>query len=262
MRLAFGKARFTSEVTQESEMLMFGSLHLGDHNLHGGVAVFPGEEAYRDLAKSVRDAFTRAELADTIRLMDHGFGGRTYSLKNLFKDQQRKVLQEILKPALSAAEAAYRQLYESQVPMLRFMGDGYISIPKIMKTTAEIALNSLLRAALESSGLNLENIQSIFEDVRIIQTPLDTTALEMTLRRNLERSSDLYFQNPRDLERLREFQDQVANAKSLPLPLVLWSIQNRCYEVLKTIYPEMRDQGATEWTAQFEQLAALLELRT
>ncbi len=38
MRLAFGKARFTSEITQETEMLMFGVLHFGDHNLHGGVA--------------------------------------------------------------------------------------------------------------------------------------------------------------------------------------------------------------------------------
>ena len=54
MRLAFGKARFTSEITQDSEMLMFGVLHFGDHNLHGGVALYRSEDAYRDARASPR----------------------------------------------------------------------------------------------------------------------------------------------------------------------------------------------------------------
>ena len=51
LRLAFGKARFTSEITQDSEMLIFGVLHFGDHNLHGGVGVFQSEDAYRELER-------------------------------------------------------------------------------------------------------------------------------------------------------------------------------------------------------------------
>ncbi len=72
MRLAFGKARFTSEITQDSEMLMFGVLHFGDHNLHGGVALYRSEEAYRDLSKATRDAFNRSDLAATIHLPGPG----------------------------------------------------------------------------------------------------------------------------------------------------------------------------------------------
>ncbi len=261
MRLAFGKARFTSEITQESEMLMFGVVHFGDHNLHGGVSAFTGEDAYRELVKSVRDAFSRSDLAGTIHLVDQRFGGKTYSLRDLFKDEQRKVMQEILKPSLKAAEAANRQLYETQAPLLRFMADCHIPIPKAMRMTAELALNAMLRRELDASELNLEQIQSLLEDFRAAQAPLDQEWLEMTLRRNLERNSELFFENSRDLSQLRKLREMVQTTKSLPFPLVLWSMQNHCYDVLKKVYPEMKERGEQEWTAQFEQLAGLLDLK-
>jgi alpha-amylase/alpha-mannosidase (GH57 family) len=261
MRLAFGKARFTSRITQESEMLMFGVVHFGDHNLHGGVALFANDEAYRELVKSVRDAFTRSDMPDTIHLIDQGFGGHTYSLRNLFRDEQRKVLSEILKPALLGIESAYRQLYDNQAPLLRFMHDCRIPIPNAMKITSSIALNGMLRRALESGELNLELIQSLLEDVRMAGALLDESSLEMTLRRSLEHSNQRFFENPLELDHLRKLREQVAAAKSLPLPLNLWSLQNLCYDVLDKVYPEMREKGETEWTAEFELLAVLLSLR-
>jgi uncharacterized protein DUF3536 len=261
MRLALGKARFTSRIVQESEMLTFGVVHFGDHNLHGGVSMFSNDDAYRELARMVREAFARSDVPDTIHLIDQTFGGHTYSLKNLFRDEQRKVVSEILKPVLRGIESAYRQLYDNHAPMLRFMHDCHIPVPNPMKITAEIALNGMLRRALESGELNLELIQSILEDVRMAGAALDETALEMTLRRHLERSAQQFFENPLELDHLRALREQVAAAKSLPLPLVLWSLQNLCYEILEKAYPEMLEKGETEWTVEFQQLAELLSLK-
>ena len=261
MRLAFGKARFTSEITQESEMLAFGAVHFGDHNVHGGVNVFTAEEPYRDLSKTVRDAFSRSDLPETIHLLDQGFGGKTYSLRTLFRDEQRKVMQEILKPALKSADADYRQIYENQAPLLRFMADCHIPIPKAMRVTAELALNGMLRKALDSDDLDLEKIQGLLEDIRLGQVQLDESSLELTLRRNLERNSEQFFENSRDLVPLRKLREMMAVAKSVSLPLVLWSMQNQAYDVLLKVYPEMKEKGETEWTAQFEQLAELLDLK-
>jgi alpha-amylase/alpha-mannosidase (GH57 family) len=261
MRLALGKARFTSRITQESEMLMFGVVHFGDQNLHGGVSMFASEEAYRDLVKAVRDAFSRSDVPDTIHLIDQSFGGHTYSLKNLFRDEQRKVLNEILKPALRGIESAYRQLYDNHAPLLRFMHDCHIPVPNPLRITAEIALNGMLRRALELSELNLELIQSLLEDVRMAGAALDETSLEITLRRHLERNAKQFFENPLELEHMRKLREQVISAKSLPLPLVLWSLQNLCYDILEKVYPEMQEKGETEWTAEFRQLAELLALK-
>jgi alpha-amylase/alpha-mannosidase (GH57 family) len=256
MKLAFGKARFTSEITQDSEMLIFGVLHFGDHNLHGGVGVFSTEDAYRDLGKATREAFSRSDLAATIRCLDEGFGGRMYSLKNLFREEQRKVLAEALESTLEQASAVYRQMYEEQAPLLRFLSDCGMPIPSELKATAEVALNGLLRQALAAPELDLAVIQGLLEEARIAQILLDQTGLEITLRRNVENGARLFLEDPKNLPRLAKFRGTVAAARSLPFPLILWQAQNLCYEILKKCYP-----GESRWNEEFRELAALLSLR-
>jgi hypothetical protein len=219
------------------------------------------DEQYKELAKTMREAFGRADFPEAIHLIDRGFGGQVYSLKSLFKDEQRKVVNEILKPILERVEDSQRELYENEGPLLRFMRECYIPIPKELKVTAEFAVNSLLKRTLEDGGLDLEHVQNLLEDARGIDAPLDQATLEITLRRNLERKAEAFLGNPRDLTALRELREYVAIAKSLPLPLILWSVQNRCWEILQKVYPELKQNGAFEWTAEFEQLAQLLSLR-
>ena len=172
MRLAFGKARFTSEITQDSDMLMFGVLHFGDHNLHGGVALYRSEDAYRDLSKSTRDAFNRSDLAATIHCLDQGFAGHTYSLKNLFRDEQRKVLAEVLESTVEHSFSVAREIYEDEAQLLRFMSDCGIPIPSELKAAAEVALNGLLRQALAAPELDQAAIQGLLEEMRIAGIPL------------------------------------------------------------------------------------------
>jgi alpha-amylase/alpha-mannosidase (GH57 family) len=256
MKLAFGKARFTSEITQDSELLIFGVLHFGDHNLHGGVGVFSTEDAYRDLGKATREAFSRSDLAATIRCLDEGFGGRMYSLKNLFREEQRKVLAEALESTLEQASAVYRQMYEEQAPLLGFLNDCGMPIPSELKATAEMALNGLLRQALAAPELDLAVIQGLLEEARIAQILLDQTGLEITLRRNVENGARLFLEDPKNLPRLAKFRGTVAAARSVPFPLILWQAQNLCYEILKKCYP-----GESRWNEEFRELAALLSLR-
>ena len=261
MRLALGKARFTSLITQETEMLNFGVVHFGDHNLHGGVSVFVSDEAFREMAKLIRDAFARSDVPDTIHLIDQLFGGQTYSLKNLFRDEQRAVLDEILKPAMREIESAYRQIYDHQAPLVRFVHDCHIPIPHAMKITAEIALNGMLLRALDAPALQLELIQSLLEDLRTADGALEEGPLEITLRRNLEQCAREFFRDPLKLGPLSKLRQEVAAAKSLPLPLVFWSLQNLCFEVLQRTYPDMLKKRESEWTSEFEKLAALLSLK-
>ena len=261
LRLAIGKARFTSEITQDSEMLMFGVLHFGDHNLHGGVGLFRSDDAYRELGKSTRDAFSRSDLAATIRCLDEGFGGRMYSLKNLFRDEQRKVLTEALESTVENASSVYRQMYEEQAPLLRFLSDCGMPIPNELKATAEVALNGLLRQALGSPELDLTAIHSLLEEIRIAQIPLDRDGLEITLRRNIEKGAERFLEDPKNLPRLAKFRETVAAARSLPFELILWQVQNRCYEILQRLYPHTPRHGDAKWRAEFKELAGLLSLR-
>ncbi len=93
------------------------------------------------------------------------------------------------------------------------------------------------------SSLDLAHLTNLLEDVRVMDVPLDHATLEMTLRRNLERKAEAFLENPRDLAALRGFRESVAVAKSLPLPLILWSLQNRFWEILQKALPGDEGKG-------------------
>ena len=168
---------------------------------------------------------------------------------------------EVVGSALKAAESDYQRIYEEQAPLLQVLNEFRIPIPKQVKAMGEVALNSLARRAVESPELSLSSIQTLLEECRTAGVPLDTAALEMTLRNNLEKSCQDFYRNPQDLQSLRKCREQVMAARSLPLPQVLWSIQNYSYEILQTVYSEMKQKGESEWLTEFEQLADLLTLR-
>ncbi len=134
--------------------------------------------------------------------------------------------------------------------------------PRELKAAAEVALNGLLRQALAAPELDRTAIQGLLEEMRIAGIPLDQDGLEIVLRRNLEKGADRFFEDPRNLARLTKFHENLVAARSLPFPLVLWSVQNRCYEVLQKIDPHVvHEKTPARWVGQFRQLAALLSLR-
>ena len=265
LKLVLGRAVFTSEITLETGELMFGVLHFGDHNLHGGVRPFQGDADYERLVSETMAAFSRADVPEVIRAFDRGFGVDTYSLKSLFRDEQRNILSRILISTLDEAEAVYRQLYEHHAPLMRFLADLKTPLPKAFRTTAEYALNSHLRRAF-SDELDIGRIRSLLEEARLGSVDLDATTLEYTLRKTIERMAQRIRENPWDIADLRSLREAVALTSELPFSITLWTVQNVAYDLLQDQYPEMlmksgTDENAREWVENFRVLARNLSLR-
>lgn len=266
MRLALGRASFVSEITHDSEALSFGVLYFGDHNVIGGVRRFSGLESYEALVRGISDAFYRADVPEVIRLLDRGFGGNVYSLKSLFRDEQRKILNLILDSTLEEAEAAYRQLYEHHAPLMRFLANLGSPLPKAFQATAEYALNSLLRREFDDESLDLSRIRSLLDEVRIENVALDATTLEYTLRGSVERLSSRLADNPLDLDLVERLRDVVRMLRTLPFPVVLWMVENQVYDILKRVYPETArrvsegNEDARLWVEPFQELCDELRI--
>ena len=267
LKIVIGRAKFTSEVTQESGLLTFGVLHFGDHNLHGGVREFRGEAEYERLCKEAMQAFSRADIPDVIRAFDRGFGLDTYSLKSLFRDEQRNILSDILISTLDEAEAVYRQLYEHHAPLMRFLADLRTPLPKAFRTTAEYALNSHLRRAFSADELDIPRVRSLLEEARIGGVDLDATTLEFTLRKTIERMAERLRDNPTDLNDLQSLHEAVELLGILPFAVTLWAVQNVGYDVLQSTYKEMSeraeagDEDGATWIEHFRAIAQTLSLR-
>jgi hypothetical protein len=265
-KLAAGRAKVESTITGESGTMSFGVLHLGDHNVNAGVREYLNEEAYQKMVAETTKTCATADFPAVIRLLDKHFGTSTYSIKNLFRDEQRKVLGSILESALSEIEAAYYQVYEHYYPPMRFISELGNPVPKSFQSAAEFILNSNLRQALSSESLDLERIGSLLDETQTWKVALDTEGLSYLLQQNLERMMTKLAENPDDVAFLKELLAVAKMARSVPFPVDLWKVQNLYHEMLRSTYPEFqkRAQGGkstSEWLDQFVSLGQQLSIR-
>ena len=74
-RVALGRAHIRSQITEETEVIAFAVLHLGDQNLSAAVKRYTTEEEapFATFSADVRTAISRANLPEIIRLIDRFF---------------------------------------------------------------------------------------------------------------------------------------------------------------------------------------------
>jgi alpha-amylase/alpha-mannosidase (GH57 family) len=265
-KLAMGQVKLTSEITWESVVLNFGVLHMGDHHVNCGVQESLGDESDPSLAREAVEAFRRADFAEVIRFMDRRFGESNYSLWSLFRDEQRKVLEQILTASLGEAEALYRQIYERRAPMMRFLTNLHIPLPKVFSAAAEPVLNGYLCQALEREEVDAERVNALLEAAKLEGVPLDAATLEFAYRRKLERLTERLIVNP-TVGLLQQLDSAASLIRALPFPVDLWKIQNSYYRLLENIYPNMErqkeqgDRAAQAWLNAFKALGRKLAVK-
>jgi alpha-amylase/alpha-mannosidase (GH57 family) len=255
-RLAVGRAGIQSTITREVMEVTFGVLHFGDHNLSAAVRPYHGDEAYEALAAAVAPPFGRADLPETLRQLDRHFEGTAYSLKSLFRDEQRRIVNLILQSTLGEAEAAYRQIYDNHAPLMRLLAESRVPLPKVLVLTAEFVLNSSLRRELQEPELGLDRIHALLDEAARENVNLDAAGLEYALRRRMVALADELLRSPGDVAILREADNLVGLARSLPFEVNLWRAQNAYYEILQSDYRHFRDNP--EWLRHFISLGERL----
>jgi alpha-amylase/alpha-mannosidase (GH57 family) len=266
-RLAIGRARVTSKITLLTKDLCFAALHFTDHNAWGGVQPYISEERYQILGNEISEAFNRADFAQVIRLMDRIFKERSYSLKSLFKDEQRKIASLILNTTLQEAEAAYREIYEPNLPLMRFVEDLGVPLPRAFDLAAQFVLDTDLHRAFEADRLDLQKIALLLRQARQRRVSLDAAGLGFTVSKAMERLASDFKSNPTETALVKMLEAFVDLVKSLPFPVVLWDLQNVYYELMHSLLPEMReraergDKAAREWFDQFTSLGKKLSVR-
>ena len=104
MKVAIGNIRLRSHVTRKTARISFCNLYFGGQTLNCGACSFLGDTAYQTMKQEVTAAFTGCDFAAVIRLIDTHFGMHNYSLKDLFRDEQRNILQHILADTLKEFE--------------------------------------------------------------------------------------------------------------------------------------------------------------
>jgi alpha-amylase/alpha-mannosidase (GH57 family) len=261
-RLDLGQPRVCSRVTQECATFTYGVLHLGDHNINAGVREFQGEQAYAEAGREIAEAFNRADVAESLRLLDKNFHGAQYTLKSLFRDEQRRIVALMLESTLAEVEANYRQVYESDAPLLRFLSELHMPRPKVLQATAEFVVNSSLRHAFAAEELDLGAIAALMDAAARDEITLDSPGLSYVLKKRLAALAGVLAADPAEPSLFGKFETAVRLARSLPFEVDLWTAQNVCYRVLQEFRRAAGTQaGAQQWLPRWEAIAEKLNLK-
>ncbi|HVS01245.1 MAG TPA: DUF3536 domain-containing protein, partial [Thermoanaerobaculia bacterium] len=176
-KLAVGQVEIRSRITGERGDFTFGSVHLGGHLINGGVRVSGPPERREEIARELVEAFERADLTHIIRLLDRQFPGSVHNLASLFRDEQRKVLDQVLGETLARVEAEFRQIYERQAPLMRFLRELGTPLPRPLQAAAEHVLNLDLAAFLADPTTDRAEVERLLAEAEGWGLELDVAGL-------------------------------------------------------------------------------------
>ncbi len=259
-RLAMGRIRVRFEVTRNSDVITYATLHMGDHNLNCGVRHYQGEEAYEVLVREVREAFERADFAQVIRLMDQHFGEAHYSLKSLFRDEQRRVLDQILGATREDLHNTYRLIADRFTPLLRFLADIRAPAPPALRVAHEFVVNADLRRQFDVDVLDTERVEALLQEAEVEKVVLDMDSLAYGYKAHLDRLMSRWEDMPEDVGLLQQLVVAVEMLQRLPFEVNLWRPQNM-YSVMRSrVLPQLEaravggDTGAVEWLSMYRRI--------
>lgn len=263
-RLVVGWARIRSIITLRVEAIAYAAIHLGDQNVVGGVREYQSEEEYAALADEMQDFFARGDFPAVLRKLDEAFSASSYSLKSLFRDQQRRILRRILEESTRRAAGQFTQIYESRAPLMRFVADLGLPPPRPFRMAAEFVINTELRRAIAAD--DLAEAERWLEAGRLEGVDLEEVDLVFAAQRALGRAATRLLEEPEDVESLERLSGLVRFLDRLPFDVPLDRVQNAYWKLLQQTCPAMRDRAdsgnetAREWCERFEILGGELSV--
>lgn len=244
VRLGLGRVHVRSDITRDETTLSFGVLHLGDHHIAGGVRESQEENVFHQLRENLGSAFARADMTEVIRILDEEFSKSRFSLSSLFRDEQRRIVSLILKDTMNSIGASFRNVYENQATLMRFLTGLGVPVPPALSSAATIALNSELQHALERPEIDYASVQALVREAAANRISLDDTTIEYAMRKRLEEQAALLAQKPHDLNTLKRLHAMLDIAAALPRPVTLWEVQNLCFAPLSRVNGHPNGNGA------------------
>jgi alpha-amylase/alpha-mannosidase (GH57 family) len=267
VRLAIGRIRVRSRVTWASEELAYAVVHLGDHNLSGGVRAWEGPVPHGAMKGELAAAFGRADIAEVLRAIERHFPGATFSLRALFKDEQKRILDDVLRSMLEGVERDYERIYAQFAPLMRYLASLAQPVPKALHQAAEYTLTARLRRELERGrDLDLDAAQAWVREARDAGVTLPLDELGVAVQRTIENLLETIQAHPDDREALALAARVAAFARAAGLRYDMGTSQRRFDAMRKSSWASRRASGAVSeeaeaWLRDFRRLGESLGVR-
>ena len=263
-RLALGRARVTSTITEQAQDFSFAVLHFGDQNITAAVKAYLPEdaEAFEKVVAQTREQVRGANFPEVIRLLDRYYD-LDYSLISLFRDEQRRIVQIILNSTLSDIESSLKNIYDDHASLLHYLAQAGLPKPPALAMAASFAVNAGLRRALEADPIDLSLVRSFLNMAKADEVPLDTPTLTYVADLRMKRGMLELQMSSGNLDILDRALALAKTLAELPFELNLWQAQNLWYEILRSSTHGLTAHSPEDrprWTRDFHDLGCCLSI--
>jgi hypothetical protein len=262
-RLALGRAHVASAITGNAQSFSFAVLHFGDQNITAAVKAYDDADAAAFEAFSAEAAghVQRADFPEVIRLIDRFYGHADYSLTSLFRDEQRRIVELILKSTLMDIENSLTAIYQDHASLLHYLSQAGLPKPPALTLAAGFAINAGLRRTLEAEPIDLPQMRYFLSLAKADQVPLESATLSYIADQRMKRAMVELVMSSGSLEMLDRALALARTLTELPFDLNLWQAQNIWYEILRISGYALTALAAEErprWEKGFNELGACL----
>ncbi len=154
-----GNIEIRSRVTLERSNLVFALMQYAGGDFHCAIKEFSNNNEYQDLKNSLIRTFMISPMTEIIRALDEKFGKEYFTLKDIFIEERKKILQILLKDTLTKFADTYREMYDLGKGSIYHMQNLGLEIPNEFKISAGYALSKRFNDLLENSdGFVEDNI--------------------------------------------------------------------------------------------------------
>ncbi|MEH2410573.1 DUF3536 domain-containing protein [Nostoc sp.] len=184
LTLAVGNLKLVSEITWESEHLVFAVLHLGGWDFHCCIQQFTGRRDYSQFKEKLFGALQQASAAHTILVMTQLFGEEAFNLQNLFAEERHRIMRLLSEETLTRLGQLYTQAYRDNYGVLMAFHRDEIAVPQELQVAADIALGHRCLMTLRSLEQDIADPQKSWNHILELEA-IATEAKHLRCRLNI-----------------------------------------------------------------------------
>lgn len=266
-KIVFGRVDIRSSITLESVRIVFTVMHLGDHNIVAGVTRYTSKEDFSKTIKRINRAFAKTDIANTIQLIRKYFGEYNYTLWHLFKDEQKKILDRILKDPVLDIEQDLKKFQKQYYPLIKAVHQMNVPLPGSIKGLLDLTFNIELNNLLLKKKMKVKDLDKLIDEATLWGVDLDKENIAFLINLKINSLMENLKNEPENVEHIKKIEHMLSKVAVLELELKLWKTKNIYFFMSKDVLPDKEkaaksgDNTSAEWVEAFKALSPLLHIK-
>jgi hypothetical protein len=266
-KLAVGRVNIYSNITYSKKYFCFAVLYLGQHHIIGSGSEEVNTEDFNNMYDEIKKAFNvDNDLSEVIHIMKKYFGNDTFSFWKLFKDQQQKVLNQIIHNDLEAAYVSYRNIYEQNVGVMNVLKNANLPVPRTFTKNLDLVINREIRRIFEIQNLQSHRLKNLVDEALAWNIVIDKERIEYVATSRLNQAMKELRDRPEEIEMVGRLNRVFTQLDRLDVEIKRWEMQNSLFKLWKKLKPGLMDkvkleqQGSSQLFGEYGKLLNHLNL--